>query len=72
MKNLIDIIRKFSKTRILVVGDFRFDIMAGHAAGARTALLTNGGKASMHQGDPEPDYRVERLEDILEIVLGAP
>ena len=54
---------------LMVVGDFRFDVMAGHAAGARTALLTNGGKSSMHRGDPEPDYMVERLEDVLEIVL---
>jgi phosphoglycolate phosphatase-like HAD superfamily hydrolase len=27
-----------------VVGDFVFDIAAGQAAGARTALLTNSGK----------------------------
>jgi HAD superfamily hydrolase (TIGR01509 family) len=61
-----------STTEILVVGDYRFDIMAGYAAGARTALLINGGKSPMHRGDPEPDYTVESLDDIPEIVLRSP
>jgi hydrogenase expression/formation protein HypE len=57
-----------SMEELLVVGDFRFDIMAGHEAGARTVLLTNGKDPVVFPGDPEPDYRVTRLEEILEII----
>jgi hydrogenase expression/formation protein HypE len=57
-----------SMEELLVVGDFRFDIIAGHEAGARTVLLTNGREPVMFPGDPEPDYSVTCLEEILEIV----
>jgi HAD superfamily hydrolase (TIGR01509 family) len=52
---------------LLVVGDFRFDVLAGRAAGAVTVLLTNGGRSAMAPGDPEPDYTVDCLEDIFEL-----
>lgn len=54
--------------KMLMVGDFRFDILAGKAAGALTALLTNDKESVMIQGDPEPDYRVSHLEEILSII----
>lgn len=57
-----------SLPQLLVIGDFRFDILAGHVAGARTALLTNGRESVMLPGDPEPDYIVAKLEEILEII----
>jgi phosphoglycolate phosphatase-like HAD superfamily hydrolase len=57
-----------SLRELLVVGDFRFDVMAGHEAGARTALLTNGRESVMLPGDPEPDYIVTSLEEIPEII----
>jgi hydrogenase expression/formation protein HypE len=57
-----------SLQELLVVGDFRFDVMAGHEAGARTVLLTNGRESVMLPGDPEPDYIVTCLEEILEII----
>lgn len=53
---------------ILLVGDFRFDIIAGHAAGVRTVLLTNGRESVMLPGDPKPDYTVTRLEEILSLI----
>ena len=55
-------------SELLVVGDFRFDVMAGKAAGARTALLTNSGRSGMAPGDPEPDYTLQHLDALLEIV----
>jgi hydrogenase expression/formation protein HypE len=55
-------------SELMVVGDFRFDVMAGKAAGACTVLLTNGRPSVMTPGDPAPDFTVTRLEEILQIV----
>ena len=55
-------------SELLVVGDFRFDIMAGYAAGARTVLLTNGSKSTMAAEDPQPDFTIGCLKDLLNIV----
>jgi len=52
---------------VMVVGDFRFDVLAGRAAGAVTVLLTNGGSSAMAHGDPEPDYTVDCMEDIFKL-----
>lgn len=57
-----------SLQELLMIGDFRFDIMAGKNAGARTVLLTNGRESVMLPGDPEPDYIVTGLEEIVEII----
>ncbi|MBW1800383.1 MAG: HAD family hydrolase [Deltaproteobacteria bacterium] len=54
---------------LLVVGDFRYDIMAGKAAGATTALLTNGNPPVKRPGDPEPDFMIHNLEEVLSIVV---
>jgi HAD superfamily hydrolase (TIGR01509 family) len=56
------------RSEILVVGDYRFDVMAGKAAGAYTALLTNGKVSVMDAGDPEPDYIIGSLEEVLDIL----
>ena len=61
-----------STREILMVGDFRFDIMAGSAAGVRTVLLVNGGRSVMLPEDPEPDYIVSHLEDILDLSQTPP
>jgi phosphoglycolate phosphatase-like HAD superfamily hydrolase len=53
----------------MVVGDFRFDVIAGKRAGAITVLLTNNGQSAMEPGDPAPDHVVSRLDEILKIVL---
>ena len=53
---------------IVMVGDFRFDVMAGSAAGARTILLANVGRSVMRPGDPEPDFVVSKLKEILDII----
>ena len=37
--------------------------------GAKTVLLTNGGKSSMATGDPMPDYVCGDLNEVVEIVL---
>ena len=54
---------------LMVVGDFRFDVIAGKRAGAGTILLTNGGKSTMAPGDPKPDYVCTHLDEVLEILL---
>ena len=54
---------------LLVVGDFRFDVIAGYRAGARTVLLTNGRKSTMALGDPKPDYVCRHLDDVVGILL---
>ncbi len=53
---------------LLVVGDFRFDVMAGKAAGAKTVFLTNGGRSFLSPDDPEPDYTLSCLEELLGIL----
>jgi hydrogenase expression/formation protein HypE len=55
-------------SELMVVGDFRFDVIAGKAAGACTVLLTNGRRSVMAAGDPEPDFTVAHLEEILQFV----
>lgn len=57
-----------SVSELVVIGDFRFDVMAGSAAQAITVLLNSRGDSVMAQGDPQPDYMVKHLEEILELV----
>lgn len=47
---------------ILVVGDFTFDVMAGKAAGAGAAFLTNG--RPVPGMDVQPDFTVTRLLEL--------
>ncbi|MBN2034160.1 MAG: HAD family hydrolase [Deltaproteobacteria bacterium] len=53
---------------LVVVGDFRFDIIAGYEAGARTVLLTNGREPVIVSEDPEPDYTLACLEELPVII----
>ncbi len=53
---------------LLMVGDFRFDVMAGKAAGAPTVLLINDGVSPMRPGDPEPDFTITHLKELLNIL----
>ena len=55
-------------SQLIVVGDFRFDVMAGKEAGAYTVFITNKSQTAMAPGDPEPDYTIDYLEEILEII----
>ena len=50
----------------LMVGDFKFDILAGRNAGTRTALLTFGKRPS-YLDEVEPDHLLERLDDLLKL-----
>ena len=52
---------------LLVIGDYVFDIAAGKAAGALTALLTNGRPEVVT--DPAPDFTIAKLAE-LEGLLG--
>lgn len=57
--------------QVLVVGDFVFDVEAGHKAGALTAFLTNRG--SSHPCVYPSDFTLEHLGELKEIVsLYAP
>jgi HAD superfamily hydrolase (TIGR01509 family) len=51
---------------VLVVGDLVYDIQAGKGAGAPTVFLTNEGLSSACA--EQPDYTVDRLQDIKEIL----
>jgi HAD superfamily hydrolase (TIGR01509 family) len=55
-----------SPAEMLVVGDFVFDIAAGHAAGATTVLITNGGAPAAM--DPPPHYVIRSLPEIAGIL----
>jgi HAD superfamily hydrolase (TIGR01549 family) len=50
----------------LMVGDFKYDILAGRNAGMRTALLTHGRRPSYLTEIP-PDHLLERLDDLLRL-----
>jgi HAD superfamily hydrolase (TIGR01549 family) len=50
----------------IMVGDFKFDILAGRNAGTRTALLTHG-KTPSYLKEVAPDHVLERLEDLLRL-----
>ncbi len=52
---------------LLLVGDFRFDVMAGRAAGSLTALVTNGGPCPWRH-DPPPDWVLNGLKDVVGLV----
>ena len=62
---------------LLVVGDFRFDIQAGKAAGARTAFLANRESGPLPEllGECDPDYTVPdlfELKNLLRYLLPLP
>ena len=58
----------FEPGELLVVGDFRFDVIAGKRAGATTVYLTNGRSSTMERGDPEPDFVCRYLLEIVDIL----
>ena len=58
----------FPTGELLVVGDFRFDVIAGKSAGAKTVLLTNGMETTMAPGDPEPDFVCRHLAEVVDIL----
>jgi HAD superfamily hydrolase (TIGR01509 family) len=53
---------------ILFVGDYRFDILAGTAAGMITVLLTNGYSSTLRPDDPRPRYQISRLSELYPIL----
>lgn len=52
--------------QVLVIGDYLFDIEAGHRAGARTVFLTNRGILVCR--DPRPDFTIDRLDEVKDII----
>jgi hydrogenase expression/formation protein HypE len=55
-------------SQLLMVGDFRFDVIAGKAAGARTVLVADERRSVMKPGDPEPDYTVSDLQGLIDLL----
>ena len=55
-----------SPREILVVGDFVFDVIAGKAAGAGAAFLTNG--RPVPRMDIQPDFTITRLLELRPIL----
>jgi HAD superfamily hydrolase (TIGR01509 family) len=53
---------------LLVVGDYKFDVLAGHAAGARTAFIHT---ERQRTAPPETDFVLDDLHGILHIVEEA-
>lgn len=54
--------------RLLVVGDYIFDIQAGQAAGALTAFLDDG--TATKSPFPPADFMIQSLTELLPIILG--
>ena len=52
---------------LLLVGDFSLDIIAGHAAGAKTALVVHDANRIIPP-HPEPDYKIDHLNELISIV----
>ncbi|MFO7987393.1 MAG: HAD family hydrolase [Desulfatiglandaceae bacterium] len=57
-----------SPAALMVVGDFRFDIIAGKRAGARTIFLTNGELPRRNEDDSRPDFVCTCFEEILQVL----
>jgi len=53
---------------LLLVGDFSLDIMAGHAAGARTVLIVHD-TTRIIPPHPEPDYTIHHLRELTPVVF---
>ena len=51
----------------LMVGDYKYDILAGRNAGTRTALLTNG-KVPIYLKEIPPDHLLETLQDLRDLL----
>jgi len=52
---------------LLLVGDFSLDIIAGHAAGARTVLVVHDTERKIPP-HPEPDYQINNLMELISII----
>lgn len=55
---------------LLLVGDFSLDIMAGHAAGAKTVLIVYDATRTIPP-HPEPDYKINHLRELIPIVSSS-
>ena len=55
---------------LFLVGDFSLDIMAGHAAGAKTVLIVHD-TTRLIPPHPEPDYTINHLKELLPIVFAS-
>ncbi|MBW2104512.1 MAG: HAD family hydrolase [Deltaproteobacteria bacterium] len=52
---------------LLLVGDFSLDIIAGHAAGARTVLIVHDATRVIPP-HPEPDYMIHHLRELIPLI----
>jgi len=53
---------------LLLIGDFSLDIMAGHAAGAKTVLIVHD-TTRVIPPHPEPDYKINHLKELIPLVF---
>lgn len=51
----------------VLVGDYKYDVIAGRNAGTRTALLTNG-KTPPYLSEIAPDYVIDALGDLRRVI----
>ena len=59
---------RITPLEMLVVGDYRFDIIAGKVVGAKTALLKSPISVSDPDFDPIADYRISKLMELVMLV----
>lgn len=65
---VLELCRRFGVTpeEALVVGDFKFDVLAGRAAGSRTVLVASEPPENLDEWGP-PDLVVGSLRDLLRL-----
>ena len=56
-----------SANQILVVGDYRFDVEAGHRAGTRTVFLDN--RKTTQYPEPPADFTIHHLNELKNIIF---
>ncbi len=56
---------RIEPARMLMVGDFLFDVQAGAAAGTRTVFLTNGKKPDF---EVEADFVIDSLHELIDML----
>ncbi len=54
-----------------MIGDTDSDVIAGQAAGVRTAMILNPDSAHKRAGHVRPDVLVESLGEAASVVVGA-
>jgi HAD superfamily hydrolase (TIGR01549 family) len=59
---------RLTPDEVVMIGDYRFDIECGQAAGCRTVLFTEGVLADVHPNDERADYLLSSFEASAELL----